>query len=256
MTGEELTGMIKNPQRLYEITVNELIELTRKHPWCASFRLLLLKRMHVDQHPGFNQQLALNAIRIGDRSVLYDFLHTPDKHTPAPEPGSSSNQIATEPGPEESSEKVATETKTELPEQLQKHDGTVDEPETADEPDSADESASAEELVATGQVISDDGNAGDMVEPKHEEDLIIRFIREEPRIVPRDGDFAESVRIAARSNEPALDLVTETLANIYLQQGDKNKAIKIFEQLSLTIPEKRSYFAARIAEVRNEANKL
>lgn len=41
-------------------------------------------------------------------------------------------------------------------------------------------------------------------------------------------------------------IVTETLAEIYAKQGKYEKAIKIYELLSLKIPEKKTFFASRI----------
>jgi len=45
------------------------------------------------------------------------------------------------------------------------------------------------------------------------------------------------------------DMVTETLANIYMQQKKYDKALEAFQKLSLKYPEKNSYFATRIEEI-------
>ena len=50
------------------------------------------------------------------------------------------------------------------------------------------------------------------------------------------------------------DLITETLANIYAQQGNFQKAIHFYEKLSLKFPEKSRYFAALIKELENKLN--
>jgi len=47
-------------------------------------------------------------------------------------------------------------------------------------------------------------------------------------------------------------LASETLANIYLSQGEKSEAIKIFELLISRKPEKREYYLAKIAEIRSK----
>ena len=44
------------------------------------------------------------------------------------------------------------------------------------------------------------------------------------------------------------ELVTETLANIYIMQKLYDKAISVFEKLILKYPEKSTYFASRIEE--------
>ena len=46
-------------------------------------------------------------------------------------------------------------------------------------------------------------------------------------------------------------LASETLANIYLSQGEKNEAIKIFEILINRQPEKKEYYLGKISEIKS-----
>ena len=46
------------------------------------------------------------------------------------------------------------------------------------------------------------------------------------------------------------DFVTETLAEIYIQQGNFKKAISAYGKLSLKFPEKSDYFARLIQELK------
>ena len=46
-------------------------------------------------------------------------------------------------------------------------------------------------------------------------------------------------------------LASETLANIYLSQGEKNEAIKIFEILIDRQPEKKEYYLGKISEIKS-----
>lgn len=47
-----------------------------------------------------------------------------------------------------------------------------------------------------------------------------------------------------------LDLVSETLAQIFVKQGNFQKAIEIYTKLTLKYPEKRDYFAALIKKLK------
>lgn len=57
--------------------------------------------------------------------------------------------------------------------------------------------------------------------------------------------------VAAKSVSEDNTIATETLANILARQGHLDKAIKMFEKLSLQYPEKSDTFAAKIKELKN-----
>lgn len=75
------------------------------------------------------------------------------------------------------------------------------------------------------------------------EDRINRFLKEkELRIVAQEGEVEEEITTEADLDEED-DLVSEELAEVYLQQGLKMEALAIYRRLSLLNPEKSVYFA-------------
>lgn len=46
------------------------------------------------------------------------------------------------------------------------------------------------------------------------------------------------------------DVITEAMAEVWIKQGDRDKALKIYEQLSLLNPSKKAYFAHQIENLK------
>ena len=81
-------------------------------------------------------------------------------------------------------------------------------------------------------------------------ELIDKFIAENPSITKPKAEFYNPISVAQNSITDKGDIVSETLAKIYEKQGYFDKAISIYEKLSLKNPEKSIYFAAQIEQIK------
>lgn len=64
-----------------------------------------------------------------------------------------------------------------------------------------------------------------------------------------DGFIDPSVQKLAEKSNQEEDIITESMAEVFLQQGKTNKAKEIYEKLSLLNPSKSAYFAAKLNEI-------
>ena len=84
---------------------------------------------------------------------------------------------------------------------------------------------------------------------KENQKLIDAFIKKEPVIGRLDKeDSRKSFDFSKSSSVIKKDIISENMARIHVQQGHHSKAIKIYEQLQLNMPEKKYYFAELIEE--------
>jgi len=85
--------------------------------------------------------------------------------------------------------------------------------------------------------------------------LIDKFLSKNPGSLrtknsePQQSENTENKLIIEKSVSEDSALITETLANIYFQQKNYEKALEAYQKLSLKYPEKSIYFASRIREI-------
>jgi len=80
-------------------------------------------------------------------------------------------------------------------------------------------------------------------------DLIDAFLAKQGRIVPdKTVDVKED--LSEKSWASTDELMTETLAKVFVKQKKYNKALEAYQILGLKYPEKNSFFADQIKEIK------
>jgi hypothetical protein len=92
------------------------------------------------------------------------------------------------------------------------------------------------------------------VAPLEENDLIDRFIKTNPRLVPQPStaDMEEKVSLLDVEED---EFMTETLAKIYEDQGLYSLAMEAYGKLILLYPKKSTYFASLIQDIKLKINR-
>jgi hypothetical protein len=105
--------------------------------------------------------------------------------------------------------------------------------------------------VVTNETRAEETGKTDSKKATEAASIIDKFIAEEPRISTARPGFYNPANAARESVEDHEDLASPTLAQIYLMQGNKEKAMEIYRRLMLLYPEKSHFFAAQIEKIQH-----
>jgi len=249
MDRHEFITYIKHPSGLNKNTLPGLEKLTADFPYCQSLRILHLLNMKMTGHVMYGEELKSTAACIADRKRLRELIKSlQDEEQVLPEPARPEDIKPEETRPETTAD--VHEEKTAKPEPVVPVIEQDEEARLLKLKDIVEnrlrEIASEKEALRLKE--EEESGAGKM----SKEEIIDKFIREEPSISRPKSDFFNPVKVARSSREEKPGLVSETLARIHVQQGNIEKAIEIYRRLSLNFPEKSRYFAAQIEKLSSE----
>lgn len=113
--------------------------------------------------------------------------------------------------------------------------------------DTKNEEIQAEKEEKEEIITEDEKNFQKSLEKKQA--MIDKFIETNPKIIPTKKVTASPINVELSVQENT-SLMTETLAKIYLEQKKYQKAIQAYEILILKYPEKSSFFANQILDIK------
>jgi hypothetical protein len=109
------------------------------------------------------------------------------------------------------------------------------------------------QLTAKTEELEVEENVMEELERKKKFELLDKFIENNPKIVPTENTNPK-FNIKESTKFDKNELMTETLAKVYLEQKKYKKAIQAFKILSLKYPEKSGFFADQIQAVKKLQN--
>ena len=276
MNVTDYTYLINKPDVIHEKQTEALEKVLEEFPYFQSARAIQLKGLYNQNSFKYNAALKITAAYTTDRSVLFDFI-TSDTFTsidknlyerkalaildirvvdseilvPKEKPEHKINKL------EQSiltSIKEASTTENENPSETVEEKLAIGKPLdfSKKEQHSFQEwlqlsrtqpiEREKESEAATPPPIVDE-------EKRKKLELIDKFIETSPKISPVKHGVPSTVSFDLNASDNSY-LMTETLARVYLEQKKYQKAIQAYEILILKYPEKSSFFADRITDIK------
>lgn len=254
MKKEEFILYLNSPEKLSEQTINSLEQLASEFPYCSSIETLLTLNYFKEKNIRFENRLSYCAIKSENRKSLHEKIRIlsgeltkidlpfefSDKHSKIQQTVTSKTitSVIDQQKKEPKEIKKDNILKTRIEEKLTQIERNKQEREKLNEKKQT-EDVDLKSLYESNKI-------------KSNSELIDQFIEKEPTISRIKAEFFDPLIKAKESITDKEDIISETLARIYSNQGYKEKAIKILKKLSLKFPEKSGYFAAQIKKIENE----
>lgn len=265
MNRTDLSTILNQPERIDEQQVMALKSVLNDFPYLQSARALYLKGLKNQESYLYNYELKITAAHTTDRSILFDYI-TSDNF----------NQNDISKTQQQLQKQILSDTTVDVEEietfetETSIFDTVVLDPDLFEERTTV----HAEENLEIGKPLEFNKkethsfqewlqltgitqiDRTDITEEKTDNtakklsniDLIDKFISDKPKIKP----VKKTVSLKNLTQEKSFnsdELMTETLAKVYLEQKNYKKAIQAYRILSLKYPEKNSFFADRISDI-------
>ena len=260
----DYTYLINKPDAINERQSDALEKIMEEFPFFQSARVLRLKHLYNQDSFKYNYALKVAAAYTTDRSVLFDFITSDNfvtvqnglyeqkiaellnidvvgsevvEYTLQPESVNTIEQSILSSIAQAQPKETALEEKLEIGKPLEF---------TKEEKHSFQEWL---QLSRLNPIERKEIPVEEDLEKKKKLDLIDKFIQANPKIPPIDKE--QIITASVPIIEDKSYLMTETLAKVYLEQKKFSKAIQAYEILILKYPEKSSFFADRISNIKN-----
>lgn len=276
MSIQELT---QHPEMLNRDTLYELRRITAEYPYYQPARLLLLKNLYLLHDATFDEELRRSAIYFTDRKILFNLVEAAHYRLKRKSPQSFNNvpdrrQVG-------SAENISSRTVSlidtflsSIPKEEDEKDGeneNIAKKETKHrKPTAADATVDyVAYLLATDfEELNDNDSNTDQQSPAQEPTmnggaLIDAFINNDGGRfnLQEEPEYHPEITTANEDGDSDDELLTETMAGIYIQQGRYEKALEIMNRINSTTQKKSPYFEdqqrflKKLIQIKNSNNK-
>lgn len=276
MNVTEYTQLMNKPNAISESQTIALEQVLDEFPYFQSARALRLKGLYHQNSFRYNIALKVAAAHTTDRSVLFDFISSDSfiaiqkalfdkkKQELLDITVIDSEEILTKKENESTSTKLEQSILSSIKEAnstfIEETNEAIEEKLAIGSPlDFAEnEKHSFQEWLKLSRIQPIIRNEEVVEQPKNtiidevkrkKEALINKFIATSPKIAPVKNGTPSPAYFDINKDDNS-SLMTETLAKVYLEQKKYQKAIQAYEILILKYPEKSSFFADRISDIK------
>ncbi len=262
---------LEEPSKLYQLSLTELQGLVLDYPYSSNLRLLLLLKARLEGHPKAELITSQVAARTFDRAHLYHLLSQLETEAEgetlelkgledlemelleATPTESQDLEVSEQQGPLSIQPPPFTPTAPDLDDSA----AVVEQPELPTVDQSSAQIA-ATDRTETAEMAKSDTERSSASATDASRSLAVRLNRLKRRqlsqLVQQEADSPEATlkQIARRSIARHRGVASETLAKLLVGQGQYQRAIKMYEELSLAHPEKKPIFAPLIKELKEK----
>jgi len=263
MNVTDYTYLINKPDVINERHSIGLEKIMEEFPYFQSARVLRLKHLYNQDSFKYNYALKVAAAFTTDRSILFDFI-TSEKFTTI-QNGLYDQKIAellninvigSEIVEAPKTEQTSTTLEQSIISSISQSNPLEEKLEigkplefSIHEKHSFQEWLQLSRLNPIERKETIPSNTEEDISRKKKLELINKFIENNPKIPPINKEMPSNTSTPIIEDKSYL--MTETLAKVYLEQKKYQKAIQAYEILILKYPEKSSFFANRILDIKN-----
>ena len=286
MNKKTFTSLLAHPESISQKNLFGLSEIVEKYPFFQTARALHLKSLKKSNSLLYNDALKLTAAYTADRNILFEYITSNffiQNEISDTIQKQEDSYLKLEVTSEDISEQVSKEIDQQLKTELKKADAILNpdlfhrreksfEKQIKNEITKSDleknnpldftkeDSHSFSEWLklTTAKPIVREATKNLSNSEKPNSDLINKFIQENPKLKPSKSivKYDKEENLANEITYTSEALMTETLAKVYLQQNNYQKALQAYKILSLKYPEKSGFFADQIRAINKHINKI